>query len=745
MKVIHLISGGDSGGAKTHIHSLLQGLNQHIQADMVCFMDAPFVEQARALGLNVEVMPGQNLPRVLHKLKAYIRAGGYEIIHCHGSRGNLMGALLRNSLGLPVVTTVHSDPELDYMGRFFGRLIFGNLNNWALRRIPYHIGVSDAMTDTLITRGITKNNFFSIYNGIRFDPVPSREGRLDYLRRLGAKVEEDSVVVGIAARLNPVKDISTLIRGFAAGFRECPRLRLVIAGDGEEMELLQDLARELGVEEQVTFAGWINGGMDNFYAALDINALTSLSETFPYALTDGTRFQLATVATAVGGVPNLIDNGVNGFLFTPQDWQALGRHLAALGNDDDLRRTFGQRLFEKASVQFTIDKTIETQLSIYENILSQRRLQKNGQRRGVVLCGAYGRGNAGDEAILEAIVTELRSLDPDIPICVMTRKPRQTRKACRTEAVYIFNYPAYRRKMAGCKLYINGGGSLIQNVTSRRSLRFYLSTLSTAHKLGCKVMMYGCGIGPVRYNSDRSHAAKVINSSVDVITLRDQHSLKELEAMGITAPRIIQAADPTVMLPAAPAETAIAVLERAGLKPQAGQRYLGITVRPWTGFESKAAVIAAAAEYAYDTYDLIPVFIPVESRLDVNAALQVAAHMKHAPFTILPDSAHAGQAISLFSQMDVVLSMRLHALVFSAVSGVPLVGIVYDPKVSSFLDLVGQDLYSPLAELTLESLKSHLDTAVSRTNDRRLLEEKARQLVELERSNLTCAEALLNS
>ena len=79
--------------------------------------------------------------------------------------------------------------------------------------------------------------------------------------------------------------------------------------------------------------------MDRFYSALDINALTSLSETFPYALTEGTRFHLATVATAVGGIPYLIDQDVNGYLFTPGDWEALGRHLAALGRDDKLRRS----------------------------------------------------------------------------------------------------------------------------------------------------------------------------------------------------------------------------------------------------------------------------------------------------------------------------------------------------------------------------------------------------------------------
>ena len=80
MKVIHLISGGDSGGAKTHVHSLLQGLSRHIQADMVCFMDGPFTQEARALGISVQVISHRNPLRTLRELRARVAAEGYDII-----------------------------------------------------------------------------------------------------------------------------------------------------------------------------------------------------------------------------------------------------------------------------------------------------------------------------------------------------------------------------------------------------------------------------------------------------------------------------------------------------------------------------------------------------------------------------------------------------------------------------------------------------------------------------------------
>ena len=742
MKVIHLISGGDSGGAKTHVLSLLDGLNESIQAELICFTDGPFAQEARALGIPLRVLPGKNIFSVLSKLKKIISDGNYDIIHCHGSRGNLMGAMVGRSCGLPVVTTVHSDPKLDYMGRFCARLTFGALNNWALHHIPYHIGVSDAMTDTLIDRNIVKSNFFSIYNGIKFTPAPRLHNRLEYLSSLGAHVESDSVIIGIAARLNPVKDISTLIRAFAAAHQQCNRLRLIVAGDGEERTKLENLSVELGINEYVTFTGWISDGMDNFYSALDINVLTSLSETFPYALTDGTRFRLATVASNVGGIPNLIKHGTTGFLFTPGNWQELAAHLAKLGNDNFLRSCFGDRLHDVARSQFSIETTINTQLEIYHRILVAERRKQLSQRKGVVLCGAYGRGNAGDESILKAIISELRSIDPHLPICVMTRQPKATRKNYRVEAIFTFNYFAYRKKMAYSQLYINGGGSLIQDVTSRRSLWFYLSTLHTAKQAGCKVMMYGCGIGPLRYKADRILSAKTINNTVDVITLRDQHSLNELRSMGITKPELHLAADPTVNLPLEQDLSALQLLENAGLIFDQMHRYMGISLRPWPGFEEKAPIIAASLEHICREHNLSPVFIPIEPGIDVKAAATVAGHLS-IPFTILPDSIQVCQTITLFSKMDIVLSMRLHALIFSAIQGIPLVGIVYDPKVSSFLDSVEQDLYVGIDQLDQETLQNHLRTAIARIGNRQLLEAQAKKLTELERNNLLFAQQLL--
>ena len=739
MKVIHLISGGDSGGAKTHVLSLLQNLNKTITAQLVCFRDGPCAEEARAMGIPTMICGGNNIPHLRRELAAYIRQGGYQLIHCHGSRANMIGALLRKPTGLPVVSTVHSDYKLDYMGRPFARLTFGAINAWALRHLDYRIGVSDAMVDLLIDRGFPPDRFYAIYNGIDFTPAPSQGERLAYLRGLGADVEKNSVVVGIAARLNPVKDMSTLIRGFAEGHKSCPRLRLVIAGDGEERQKLEDLAKELGVEKEVTFAGWISGGMDRFYSALDVNALTSLSETFPYALTEGARFHLATVATAVGGIPYLIDQDVNGYLFTPGDWQTLGRYLAALGNGDALRREMGEKLYEKASAKFSIQSTVDTQLHIYDEIIRRHNRPKR-DRDGVVICGAYGRGNAGDDAILEAILQEMRSIDPDMPITVLTKDPKATRLTYRVRTAGRMDVGTWKRAMRHAGLYINGGGSLIQDVTSRRSLWFYLHNIQAAHKAGCKVQMYGCGIGPVLREQHRKLAARVLNASVDVITLREPDSLKELQSMGVTKPEILLTADPALTLPAASEDEIDSVLLRAGIPPHG--KYLCFALRNWKGFEDKAPLFAQAAKYAYETYGLTPVFAAVEKHLDPVAG-RLAATGLDIPHYFLDDAGSAGTIIGALSRMQAVVSMRLHALIFAAGQGIPLAGVVYDPKVSAFLRYIGQENFLDLDALTTDALKAMIDRMVSSPISPEEQAAAVQKLRQIEQVNVDTARRLL--
>ena len=708
MKIIHMISGGDVGGAKTHVLSLLAGLNKTETVHLICFTEGPFADEARQLGIPTTVIADSSLLRTGKRILAMIRHDGYQVIHCHGARANMMGMLLRKKAGVPVISTIHSDYRLDYLGRPMAALTYGNINKIALRRFDAWVGVSAGMTNLLISRGFDPQRVYTLYNGVDFSRQPEIVPRDAYLKSIGLSVEEDTVVFGIAARINPVKDMTTLIRAFAAAVEECPNIRLVIAGDGEQEAEIRALARELCPSGTVCFAGWVQQ-IDSFYNALDVNVLTSLSETFPYALTEGARMHCATIASRVGGVPYLIDDGFNGLLFEPRDVAKLTSHMVYFARHREERLAMGEKLYEKARRDFSLEAMVSKQESIYETII-RRAKRPAGLRDGVVICGAYGKGNSGDNAILNAIVEQLHHIDPDLPITALSRDPMETKLCAGIDAVYTFSVFKIGRLLRRTKLYISGGGTLMQDATSTRSLLYYLFSIRQAHRRGCKVMLYGCGIGPISKERNQKRTAKVLNRYVNTISVRDRYSLDTLEQLGVTEPEIHLNADPALLIDPPDTDELRSYLRRSGLVE--GKSYVMIALRPWDGFTEKIGAFAAAAEYLHREYGLIPLLYAMEPARD-EAAVKAVAEKIHCPHLVLSAGTNGAEILALVRRMSLVISMRLHTLIFASGQGVPVVGIVYDPKVSGFLDYLGQDLYLPLQEVNLGALADLIDAAMA--------------------------------
>lgn len=726
MRALHLIGGGDVGGAKTHVISLLEGLGKTMDVSLVSFRSGDFAEDCRKAGIDVHVSDGSFISdvRTVKRL-----AGDYDILHCHGARANLIGMMLKRKLKKPVITTVHSDYRLDYMGRAFARATIGTVNSFALRRLDYRIGVADPMTDLLISRGFPAERQYTIYNGIDFDIGTGDFNREKAASRFGIDDYRDGdTIVGIAARFDPVKDIATFIRAAARLRSSCPRMRFLIAGGGQQEDMLRRLAADTGAP--VRFCGWISDTND-FFRLLDINTLTSLSETFPYVLTEGTRMSCATVATAVGGVPVLIDHGINGFLFEPGDDAALAAHLAELYSNREMCREMGKRLHEKAIATYSIEATLKRQTEIYENVL-RREARPKKKREGLTLCGAYGMDNAGDDAILEAILLEIRELDQDIPVRVLSRNPEETRITYREHSFHTFNILAFTRAARKSEIYLSGGGNLLQDTTSSRSLLFYLFTIFWARVLGCRVLMYGCGVGPIDSPFNRKLTARILTNNVEIIALRENGSKQVLEEMGVTGPNIVISADPALILTPAEEEKVDSLMLRQGI-PRRG-KYICFALRNWPGYEDKLPAIGAAADYAYKSFGLTPVFVPVDRKQDVSAA-RLAASRTSCPHYLLTEAGSARVTIGLLSRMEVVVAMRLHALIFAAGQGKPLVGISYNEKVSSFLEYVGQNLSTPLGELTADKLKNDISIAVSLIPDRQSRLDAVEALRRKERLN----------
>ncbi len=705
MKILHLISGGDAGGAKTHVISLLEELVKEHQVELVCFVDGPFAQEARECGIPTRVLRHKGLLRNARELKKYLKNRNFDILHCHGAKANVVSVLMGPGVSCPVLSTIHSDPRLDYMGRPLANCTIGLLNRVALRLRDAWVPVSDEMKARMEKRGYDGGRMWPIYNGVPFPKKLPCKPRQEYLQSLGLDWNGSHVIFGIAARIDPVKDMTTLVKAFAQTVAQVPNARLLIAGEGDQESEIRALAAELCPAGTVHFAGWVSD-MNSFYHALDVNMLTSISETFSYAITEGARMYCATICTAVGGLPMVVIDGETGFLVEVGDADTMARRMVELASDSGLRSRLGRAIHDKVQAEFSVEAMGRRQVEIYRAVLDRR--QRTG-RDGVVICGAYGKGNAGDDAILATMIRQLRQQDENLPITVMTRRPRQTAVETGVSTVHIFNILAAGRKMRRAKLYISGGGSLIQNVTSTRSLYYYLYSIAQAKRAGCKVMMYGCGIGPVVGKQNHKLVAKVIDSSVDLIALRDPESLQTLRSFGCTHPRVHLTADPALLM-AADDAAAERYLLKNGLNPQ-GQ-YSLFVLRPWDGHPYELSAICAAADYGWEKYGLAPLFYALEPKRDLPTA-QAALELVHAPAVLLPTVADGAALCGLIGRMELVVSMRLHALVFACSQQTRVAAISYDPKVSGFLSYLGSDNCVEVEDVTPERMKQLIDRAMS--------------------------------
>lgn len=368
MKVLHLIGGGDVGGAKIHVLSLVKELGKHIDVKLVALRPGPFAEDAKAMGIDTVVVKSGNIFRDIKHIIDIVRKEGYNLIHCHGAKANLIASAAKRFARIPTVTTVHSDYRLDYMQSMPKRLSFGVINTLALRFIDYYVAVSNNFKEMLIKRKFSSEKIFTVYNGIDFSRDIVMYERQDFSSNYGIEIDEGAILVGYLGRFDPVKGLDTFIKAAKIVVSRNPSVKFILGGDGKQRKSLENMVSSMGISKNVLFPGWIKNPYE-FMCCLDINVLTSLSESFPYVILEGVLYKKATVSSNVGGISDLIESGKNGYLFEPGDYKKLAEYLTELVNNDSLRREMGENIYKKASSQFSLENMCKTQLEIYQSIL----------------------------------------------------------------------------------------------------------------------------------------------------------------------------------------------------------------------------------------------------------------------------------------------------------------------------------------------------------------------------------------
>ena len=350
----------------------------------------------------------------------------------------------------------------------------------------------------------------------------------------------------------------------------------------------------------------------------------------------------------------------------------------------------------------------------------------------IVISGYYGFNNAGDEALLTAILASLRAIEPDADITVISGNPGNTIIKHQVKSLYRFAAMRLLQAIGESDLVISGGGSLLQDVTSKRSLLYYLSVIAAAKWKGRKVMLFAQGIGPIRSRLMRL-LTRIVCNKADLITVRDKDSKQELERMGVFPAKVEVTADSVLTLNPASKLKGKLILAEAGLDPY--KPIIGVSVREWPDNRRCLQQLATAVGSISEKYNAQVAILPLQVSMDMKASQMLKVVMVKGNYS-------TEDFLSIIGCFRLLIGMRLHALIFAAVMKVPLMAVSYDPKVDSFVKEIGARAVG-----TVENLDAgNVETAADALWGNALVEQEARirTMRKLAQSNAVKAFELLH-
>jgi len=324
------------------------------------------------------------------------------------------------------------------------------------------------------------------------------------------------------------------------------------------------------------------------------------------------------------------------------------------------------------------------------------------------IVGSYGGLNMGDEAILEAMLAQIRR-ELEAGITVVSYDPEDTRRRHGVDAVATaeLTRAELRAVIERLDLLVVGGGGILFD----EAAEYYLRHIELAHELGVPVMIYAISAGPLTRTQLRERARDLLGRCA-VVSVRDRFALQLLEEIGVE--HVELTADPALLLEPRPLPES--VLRGEGLADP--RPLIGFSVRepgpaaPEIDPVHYHVLLADAADFLIERVGAQVVFIPLERlNRDIQHSHAVVARMRNAKYaTVLRGDYDPAELVGLARHFDFAVGMRLHFLIFAALAGVPFVALPYAPKVRGFLDDLG--LPAPaLADVTAGQLAASIDRA----------------------------------
>lgn len=329
----------------------------------------------------------------------------------------------------------------------------------------------------------------------------------------------------------------------------------------------------------------------------------------------------------------------------------------------------------------------------------------------LVVSGFYGAGNAGDEAILDALIISIRKLAPDTVITVLSFDPAGTARQYGVEAVPRYNLKAVIAVLRQADLLISGGGGLLQDATGPASVPYYLGLAALSRFVGTPVIILGQSVGPLNMPTTRL-LARLLLPFISQAVVRDETSALLLTELGYPSDRIYVTADLALSGEEPNKEAGRSLLEANGFN--SNKPWIAVSLRPWDDNRHLAVSGKALGRFAAASgCELL--FVPFQASQDRAACLDACRCAGTGQ--VLDAEVSAADIKNIIAAADFLVGMRFHSLVFAAMGAVPSLALEYDPKVTAIVGRLGIPSAGMVGELDEDTLLGSLKEAWKRKEE----------------------------
>ena len=369
IKILFLLSSFRAGGAERQVFNLIHGINKshyEVHVGLIQYRDS------RPTQVLLESLSGVYVKLFERKYKAdlsiiteiakYARENDIDIIQSLLFMDNQIARLVGLISRKPVVTSIRGE-ILPLLGK--SKSWFEHRMQILSKKIIVN---SNWLKEYLVRCGSRSEKVVVIHNGTESGNFTSNADPLMLRRKYG--IAEGAKVIGIVARLHPMKDHVTFFDAVKLVRESLPSVHAVVAGDGELQETLKEYVREIGLENNVTFLGNVTNDLPDIYRMMDVFLLTSQwGESFPNVILEAMSASVPVVATNISAVPEIIEDGTSGYMVEKKHAALIAERTLKVLSDADLRREFVRNGLKRVEA-FTVEKMVKNYEQLYTSIIN---------------------------------------------------------------------------------------------------------------------------------------------------------------------------------------------------------------------------------------------------------------------------------------------------------------------------------------------------------------------------------------